>query len=210
MDINKIDTKKFSNTLLREIATRGIDSFSARDYQILLIKCLVDSGYLNIDQNIPISLSKDLKITPTKIKNLLTECYIKYEFDKKLSKEDLESLVQNHKTTKKDLDDGFIVFHVISPVKQLEIIDFFEQKNIAPEYGNNRSIIKVPFDFVLEDIKDEFLQEMENDLTEDEIVLLQSESDQKTFVGLAFGYLGENFIKPTVTAFVTILTNKYM
>ena len=209
MNIEKIDTEKFAETLLKEIAKRGIDSLSARDYQTLMIKCFVDSGYLNIDQNIPVSLSKDLKITPTKIKNLLTECYIKYDFDRQLSEEDLKSMADTHKTTKKDLEDGFIVFHIISPVKQLEVIDFFEQNQIAPEYGNNRSIIKVPYAFILEDMKVEFLQEVDNKLKEKEKVQLQTKNNQKQFIETAFNYLGENIIQPAVTSFVTVITNKY-
>ncbi len=157
---------------------------------------------MDLNTTVPLSLAKDLELSQVKIKNLIEDCYIKYGFENfTIGKDEIIFLSNYNKTTEKEFEDGFFVFHIISPIQRLKYIDFFESFGVVTDFGNNKQILKVPYRFVSTELSLKLSHVVE------EKVGKVIEKDSVIKYGIEF--FGENILQPAINAFITVLTTKY-
>jgi hypothetical protein len=148
-NIDQNKSKGFLEGFLQFYLQNGFQSLSKKDIDLLLFYLMEEYNIFNGKDNY--QKAKQLKITPTKLKSLQLESYMRWGkqtqreillklFARIFSKENIDSILKEQKSK---LDQGYIPLMIENPVEKLELERILKDNNSIVEYNLNKEVIDV-------------------------------------------------------------------
>lgn len=178
------NSQNFLNEFLKEYLNHGFQSLSKSDLDLLIFHLINKNGILDFEKSI-YDTSKLLKITPTKVKNLILNSSLRWGnidakeilekiFDDILTKEKLELVKEENK---KYFEENKLPILLENPVYKMEFENAIKTLSSIPEYTFNKEVLIISISSVIELAKNIygkepiFISDLKTDQTKIEDIL---------------------------------------
>lgn len=169
----------FSKEFIESYTKNAFGSFSARETEILIFMLFQKIGLLQQEDSL-YKISRLLKISPTKVKNLLLQSKLRDpSFDERRV---VTSLIASIKQAILDQENKNILLSIEDPLVREDVIDKFKGLGHLPDFSRNKEILKVSVD-AFAALADRLLDEEEK---AEIIAKLKNNKDVKEFVSSTF------------------------
>ena len=170
--IDNTKSKEFLEYFLQFYLQNGFQSLSKKDIDLLLFYLMEEYNIFNGKDNY--QKAKQLKITPTKLKSLQLESYMRWGkqtqkeillklFTRIFSQENIKSITREQENK---LEKGYIPLMIENPVEKLELERILKENNSIVDYNLNKEVIDVKLhtliliSYLTNDNKEKLLKEL--------------------------------------------------
>ncbi len=142
LNLSSHEQEKFSEFFLDEYLKNGLGSLSKRDIDLLILKLVLDFQLKKSEQELDVfALSHKLKISITKLRNLIKEVQIRYgQLDESVVKKRIIYIFEKNRWR---TEGNFILLSIVDPLLRDYFLELIHNENSFADYSFNPEIIKI-------------------------------------------------------------------
>lgn len=156
----------FTENYVEEYLKRGLGSLSKKDIDVLVLKLILDIRYNEVEQELDVfALSKELKISIVKLRNLIKEVQLRYnQLNEDVVKKRFVNIFEKNRWR---VEKGYVHISIIDPLLREYLLDLIYKENSFADYSFNPEIIKIEinvFAKVISKLANKSVQEIINQI----------------------------------------------